>query len=108
MTTTAAVNPSPQALAIVFSVVVRERLSFEELHAVRAKNRTPAYSNCCATHDYCDANMLMLEAYSRCTGIPENDIELGDNINVFNKAWDIAKAREFRLTDAAVFFNGAR
>ena len=82
-------------LANAFSAIVRETFSADQLADVRAKNALPENSSFCATHDYFDANVLMLAAYTRCTGIAEDDIELGDNIELFNAAWDMSKASKF-------------
>lgn len=45
-----------------FAAMIAEDFSAEELAEVRRRNVTYG-ENVCATHDFCDANMTMLEAH---------------------------------------------
>lgn len=88
--------PTVEALAAEFSRVLREWLSEQQMRAVIQRNATAEYAGCCASHDFCDANMAMLEACANLTGKTEHDF--GDEAlqSVVNRAWDLAKAKEFR------------
>jgi hypothetical protein len=90
-------------LAAIFARIVREQLG-EHLEEIVARNKESAYQNdvCCATQDYCDANMLMDQAF-REAGLP-TPFDLADDENpheeaciLWGKAWSIAKAVDFQL-----------
>lgn len=55
----------------------------------------PATRGCCASHNYCDANMSMLAGFQAVVG---RDPVLGDgpgseeDMELMNAAWDFAKA----------------
>lgn len=51
-------------------------------------------SNVCASHDHCDANMPMSEAFAEVMG-REIDLQNQDEIALWNEAWRIAKAEGF-------------
>lgn len=51
-------------------------------------------SNVCHTHDFCDANMLMLEAWQEMFG-DAPDLDNDDHLAAWNDAWAIAKAAGF-------------
>lgn len=89
-------TPSTSALARAFARRVREELSPHLLEIVR-RNRTPEYKGCCATHDFCDANMLMLDAWSEITGEDPDAWDGDEDMGVVNAAWDLARESEFTL-----------
>ena len=82
-----------QAIASVFSRIVREELAADLADIITA-NRTLEYASACATHDACDANMLMHDAFSECK--IEMDPESDEHCALWNAAWDISKAAEFQ------------
>lgn len=61
-------------------------------HVVR-RNRQRR-DNTCATHDYCDANMLMMAAFHEFGYVP-CEVESADVVSIWNAAWDMAKRAEF-------------
>lgn len=88
------VYPDTLLLAVKFSELLREDLGAETMEEVIRKNRTPEYANACASHDYCDANMVMHAAWEDLTGeAPDVGDERGARI--WNRAWDAAKASDF-------------
>jgi hypothetical protein len=89
---------TPKALAREFSRVLRSWLSPAQMRAVRERNKTQKYAKCCASHDFCDANMAMLEACAKLTGKPETDHDFADEdlCAIVNSAWALARAGEFR------------
>lgn len=81
-----------QQLALEFCQVLRRWLTPEEMAEVVLRNHNSQYQGACATHDFCDANMAMLEAANN-VGVDEEDYE------TWNRAWDIAKEADFALTE---------
>lgn len=82
-------------LAHAFSDVLKEWLSQDQLRTVIHLNTSGVYSELvCASHDFCDANMAMLEAFIRVLGrepMINDDADLG----LWNSAWAMAKAASF-------------
>ena len=91
---------TPTVLARSFSVVLRQWLTHSEISETNTANAETGYDeSACASHDYCDSNMAMLEAVSTATGVPVDDIDV-DVSNVqfwerLNEAWSIAKQADF-------------
>lgn len=94
-----------EAVAKEFSIVLREWLQPWEMEAVLKSNRESGLEqdSVCASHDHCDANMAMAEAFRRLslqTGIDEGltDAEKQAATDLWNAAWSMAKRREFAVT----------
>jgi len=95
--------PSAEELARTFARIVRETLTPDELDTVNARNATPEYVGCCATHDFADANMLMRAAWCELCGWDEDRAsvdEVTDSPNdwalaCWNAAWEMARAAGF-------------
>ncbi|EGL63637.1 hypothetical protein AGRO_3706 [Agrobacterium sp. ATCC 31749] len=83
-------------LAREFGSKVQEELSRADFRAVLELNRND--SAACHTHDFCDANMVMLDAFKvtfeREPAFLTNPEEAAD-LALWNDAWQIAKAAEF-------------
>jgi hypothetical protein len=90
-----------EQLAAEFTREVRAHLG-EQLDEVNRRNATKEYIGCCATHDYCDANELMLRAYATIVQIPEDDIMLDETMELMNAAWDLAKKSRFELCSTVI------
>lgn len=58
------------------------------------RNKEPQYANCCASHDFCDANMPMAEAFEATIGRAPNPSN-EDDAAIWNAAWDKAKTAGF-------------
>lgn len=88
---------NPEALAAEFTRVLREWLTEEQMREVVKRNATVRYAGCCASHDFCDANMAMLEACAKLTGKPETEHDFADEAlcAIVNRAWDLARASGF-------------
>lgn len=85
-------------LSEAFLKVLTEWLTPDERREVDRLNRTSEYIGCCATHDYCDANMAMFEAFTKTLGREPNlgpDDEGGRDVGVMNRAWLAAKRKGF-------------
>lgn len=78
-------------LACKFSTIIRDWLSPSEMSLVIARNLDTRWIGGCATHDFCDANEAMAEAFLDLTGR-----DMGtDDIDDINKAWAIARQSSF-------------
>lgn len=79
-------------LADRFAQVLRRWLTDEQWATMRRRNATIG-NGLCASHDFCDANMAMDEAFTVIMGREINlEDEHGDNA-LWNSAWDIAHKR---------------
>lgn len=84
-----------------FSYLINENFSAIELAETIRKNKTEDYKNCCATHDYCDANMIMDEAFTEIVG-HEIDLQNDADLELWNSAWDLSKANDFKVIKSNV------
>ena len=84
----------PRIIGEQFLLVLGEQIGRENLAKVREENLVGP-PDCCASHEYCDANMAMDEAM-RDLGIPMDwDSEEGMPqwlCDLWNESWDCAKA----------------
>lgn len=102
-------TPKParaHVLAIAFAAKLHEWLSPEEMKEAIARNAASADPLVCASHDFCDANMAMAEAFEATQGREirfPSDVESGActqeesdaDLAMFNSAWGLAKAAGF-------------
>lgn len=105
-------------LALAFRRGMREALTEDELIEVDQDNaKESAGRDVCHSHDHCDANMVMLEAYANCAGVEHGEVGIHDQavLDRMNAAWTLAKAAGFsRRTEMAtllqryVTLHGAR
>lgn len=86
-------NEAAYELANMFSELLRAALS-GNLEEVVHRNRAETNPNICHSHDFCDANQVMLDAYVEVYG-NEPDMR-SDDVEVMGYAWDEAKLREFQ------------
>ena len=74
------------------------QLTHSQLRTVQKRNANEPNTNICHSHDFCDANMVMDEAFTSVFGrsiLPDEGEMTEDDLAVFNAAWDIASARGF-------------
>lgn len=85
-------------IAKAFCRQLASSLTEGELTLVRERNRVEENAGVCHTHDFCDANMLMLDAFVEC-GLAENqETCIGDELHpLWNSAWKLAAESEFRV-----------
>jgi hypothetical protein len=89
--------PTPFDLAKEFSRVIRDTLSLAQLAECVRRNAANPDPAICHSHDFCDANMAMAEAWENLSSIPCG-ADCPDEVNaVWNHAWDIAKDADFTL-----------
>jgi hypothetical protein len=89
-------NTNINRLAKAFCESVTEYLTREELIEAVSRNAKEVHPDVCHTHDFCDANMAMEEAWD---SIFEFGVEIGDvesNSKLWGAAWDLAKNRKFK------------
>lgn len=101
---TAASAPPPcaQEVADQFCKLLRKALTPGQIDRVNASNKANGYSSSqCASHDFCDANMVMSEAFE-ALGIGSHQklhkryVEQSTLIDLWNQAWALAKRRDFQ------------
>ena len=92
-------HPTVETLALEFSQGLHAYMTPEQMKAVVERNRCEASSGICHSHDFCDANMAMLEAAKNCGLVSDVDDIDGLCImdDVWNAAWDKARESGFTL-----------
>jgi hypothetical protein len=88
-----------EQLALAFAVELRQSFSDYQWHEMRLRNAEIG-AGACASHDFCDANMVMDAAFTKVMGVPAFEItDEGDthhpewHVDIWNAAWAIAKRR---------------
>ena len=94
-------NKKAIELANNFSRVLNEWIP-EKLFEVNLRNKEKSYSEggFCATHDFCDPNQAMINAFVSVFGREPAALNKKDNA-LINKAWNMAKAAGFKPYDPA-------
>jgi hypothetical protein len=88
-----------EELARAFSRSLLREINWENLYTVIHRNKTEDYQHgCCATHDFCDPNILMLEAFEKLHNI-DFDVQDSTHSDCFNAAWVLARANDFYIVD---------
>lgn len=96
--------PSAEIIARAFCRQLQRYLAPKQFAEVIARNAKEPNKNVCHSHDFCDANVLMDEAFRDVAGFSATDTG-GDDIgcmndkcvDLFNEAWSIAKAANFTM-----------
>lgn len=99
--------PPAETVARAFCSELLRAIGPIDLSEAAKLNAADEDKNCCHTHDYCDSNVCMDEAFKRTSGFSSMDFE-GDKIisggcmseaamNVWNQAWTMAKAANFSM-----------
>lgn len=103
-------KPSPGVVKLSkeFSTLIRDKyFTTDELNAVNEENARNNDSSC-ATHDYCDANMIMDEAFQTVMGrefvfqddeVPGSEEKNAYDTDLINAAWSMSKAAGFGNTE---------
>jgi hypothetical protein len=82
-------------LAREFGTMIQEAFTRQQFNIMLDRNKAePAESGVCHTHDFCDANMYMHEAFEKTFG-REPDTNDDSDLESWNDAWAIAKAADF-------------
>jgi hypothetical protein len=88
-------TPNAYELATAFSRILRDTLTDEQLSDVRARNAAETNPSICHSHDYCDANQVMIDAL-QSVGYPYSM----DDDALFAlecDAWELARAGKFAI-----------
>jgi len=86
-----------EVIADRFAAVLREWLTADEWTEMLERNGAQRDPLICHSHDFCDANMAMDQAFTEFA--PEmkvDDVVAEDSVPVWNAAWDIAMVRHLR------------
>jgi hypothetical protein len=81
-------------LANKFSALVVAEYDPDELEKVNERNQTAEYLDCCATHDFRDANEIMAEAFIGVVGWEPDLIDDADR-ELWAFAWALARDHFF-------------
>lgn len=85
-------------IADKFSKNLIDSLDDHEIQSIIQLNNTEHYSTCCATHNYCDANMPMSDAFEEVVG-REINLQSEEDIMLWNMAWKRARDNDFYYFD---------
>ncbi len=83
-------------LAAAFSVGLEEELTADQFDEVLSRNASESDPNICHSHDFCDANEVMAEAFSALDGGELNPTD-EKQAALVNEAWSIAKRSGFNV-----------
>lgn len=81
-------------LAREFSRLLVRTIGRKKTLQVNRLNKAEADRNVCRSHDFCDANMIMLEAHENLKLIPGDSRE---DVKRWNDAWSFATKNGFFL-----------
>ena len=87
-----------EELAREFSRLLLAYIGLEDMETVNYLHDLDGpESGICHTHDYCDANQIMIDAIQNIIG-GEYGFDL-DDCNCLNQAWNMARRNEFYIND---------
>lgn len=88
------------AIANEFSRILREWLTADQMEAINKSNHESNFEGGCASHEYCDPNEAMLEAFEIATGNPwdfdGNESVRNAEMELMNSAWDLAMKNNYQ------------
>jgi hypothetical protein len=88
-----------EKLAKAFADELVNELEEDEFNQVNNRNREDLFDKgICHSHDFIDANMVMLSAFKK-TFVREYDMHLDSDIELWNSAWQLAKENSFEFPD---------
>ncbi len=88
-------------IAKEFCTQLQDELGAAKVAKIARLNRTPKFQDgACATHDFCDANQVMLNAFEARGVAQPTDSKLGSTgwnkaIAIWEAAWNIARENDF-------------
>lgn len=86
-----AIDRTTARLALKFARLLRDEIGQRNMREVIARNERAEYGGSCASHDYCDANVLMDAAMQSTIGHGFT----GADIPLINAAWEFARRHCF-------------
>lgn len=87
--------PLIETVARTFASIIRESLTTAEMELVNSRNAIEQDKKVCHSHDFCDPNMLMLDAFRICGMTEEPDQFSEADLIVWNQAWEVAIENKF-------------
>jgi hypothetical protein len=94
-----AIGPAVRALASSFARELASDLTPGELRIVVRRNRAePDSLHVCHSHDFCDANVSMLQAFVK-TFRRDSDHGSDEDVALWNRAWGLAKSNDFWIEE---------
>lgn len=83
-------------IAREFCNLLRSQLNTSEFNEMVWRHVNEGYvsSNACVSHEYCDANMVMAEAFEAVVGEIAKVVN-EQHVALWSAAWDAAKANNF-------------
>lgn len=90
-----------EQIARRFSQLLTAYIGDAKVRVAINRNKLESYEDCCASHDFCDANMVMLEAFNQLSVKPPTDSTAGpeqdEAVRLWGAAWDLARENKFYL-----------
>lgn len=89
-------NPTIEAIACEFAARIRAEFDTATLCEIRRRNALPEYrrAGACATHDFCDSNVLMGAAF-QAVMMRESCPASDQDAVLWDSAWDRARSSGF-------------
>lgn len=87
-------------IADTFINKMQVSITAEEMAQVRTLNSMEKMPGVCHTHDFCDANMVMADAFEQITKHMV-DADSTTDCALWNGAWDLAKRKQFAIAGPA-------
>lgn len=95
-------TPTPETVALAFARALRSQIGAVKYRRVLATNAQNPDAGWCASHDYCDANMVMHEVMLTFGFDMESDWDMGSDADpiaaMWNAAWAIFRAGRAEVT----------
>ena len=89
-------SKTAEKLSNKFAYLLSMEIGDDNLRKVVDRNRAENCGSVCHSHDYCDANMIMVEAFKEvCKREP--DLNNRDDVVLIDQAWKQAKDYNFNL-----------
>lgn len=82
-----------EKLARDFSDVLQKWLTPEQMEEVNKRNAAETSPGVCHSHDFCDANEAMLEAYAK--QMCPDEMGTPESLSAWDAAWHLARQHEF-------------
>lgn len=86
---------TPTELAKEFSRLIREKLKPADMGKVIALSKSGDYTTACPTHEFCDANQVMMDAFENLAGRPYSFDDDSTDHEITEQAWTIAREHDF-------------
>lgn len=96
--------PLHERIACVFTYLLEKEIGDDNMTNVVRLNRLMEDKTSCASHDFCDANMVMLQAFQEVDTPAPNELTDGfeeheEACELWNAAWDFAAKHLFAIYD---------